>query len=268
MKRFQLTSSTLGKYFVLPAFAFFTLTFSSCKKDEKFSATPSAVSTESANKSQKLRTSVSTALTSFVNKRNHKDFSDPAYNYSTYSTPTANVYVWSDPTTGTSFTLSESTGGGGGLGQLAYNNKSFDYNYVLTIKAHSTDPNWSGFLSGRDLIGAVAIATDGAITDPGFTLKNFAIFLVATAGGSGTYKFNDFSSTSISNTFAVGEIIDLSGVQGGAGLANFANDGKVYYTTDGHIIVSSSDLTMDSDAKVMDVVTSNKYAISGSLMLE
>lgn len=272
MKIKSLTSRIMG-VFTSRAVVIMLLMFSiSCKKNEDLGLSSSAGSSSSTEQSERLRASVSDAIKVFANRNSGNrtgDFTDPAYNFTTYSTPSATVYQWSNPTTGTVFTLAESSGGAGGagLGQLAYNNKSFDYNYVLTIKATGGDPAWDGFLAGRDLIGVVAIDIDGDISSGNFTLKNFAIFLVATNGGLGTYEFNDFNSTTITNTFAVGEIIDLSAVQG-ASLQNFATDGKVYLTTGGHIIVSSSDFTMDSDAKIMDVVTAAEFGLSGSIMFE
>jgi hypothetical protein len=268
MKNFSLFTKTLGKLLVLPAFAVIAFTVGSCSKKENLGILPHSVSSNELNQSKKLRTSVSNAINLFVKQKSgRKDFSDPAYNYTTYSTPNANVYQWSDPTSGTVFSFAESTGGAGGLGQLAYNGKSFDYNYVLTIKASGSDPAWNGFLNGRDLIGVVAIDADGEITNSDFTLKNFAIFLAATNGGAGTYEFNSFDATTISNTFAVGEIIDLSDMQN-ATLANFADGGHVFYASDGHLIVSSSDFTMGGDAMIKDFNTAVQYSISGAIMFE
>ena len=208
MKKKSLISKTFAAWLILPALTALVLTFSSCQKNDSANGIlPSSVSAESKEQGERMRASVAKELSAFANRNSSNrtsDFTDPAYNYTTYSTPSTNVYQWSNPTTGTVFTLTESTGGSGsgGLGQLAYDNKSFDYNYVFTIKASSSDPIWSGFLNGRDLLGVVAIDAKGDIATGNFTLRNFAIFLVATSGGAGTYEFYDFSSTNVSNTFA------------------------------------------------------------------
>ena len=251
------------------------LLLSSCKKEENF-APSAAKPNEALNiKAAKIRSSVKRALKDFViaynNNNQQGTGTGSGYNYSTginyttYSTPAATVYSWSDPTTGTSFTMSQSSSsGGGGLGQLSFNGKSFDYSYVLTIKANSGDPAWDGFLSGRDLRGVVAI--DGEITQAEFRLRNLAIFLVMTTGGTGTYEFIDWDSSSISSGDAIGELLDFSDVQNNS-LAGM-EDAKFYITSKGKINVSESSFEMASDAKVKDLVTLSEYSIEGSIMFE
>ena len=264
MTKISLTLKAAGKAFILPAFAVVALTIGSCNKKESMGKAPSA---SSVNKSHELSNVVAEALHDIAVAKSdagRTDFSNPAYNYSTYSTPSATVYKWSDPTTGTEFKLSSSSGGGGGLGQLAYNGKSFDYNYVLSIKASSKDPDWDGFMNGRDLRGVVAI--DGELTDSDFTLKNLAIFLVVTTGSGGTYKFIDWDSANLGNGDGIGEVLDFSAVP----TPNLAsvNDAKFFITSGGHIIVSDSEFAMGSDAKVKDVDTQSEYKIEGSIMFE
>jgi hypothetical protein len=265
--------STVSKTLFLGAAIVISIT-SSCKK-EKLGRPTSSSSTISTQKSRKLNNTVAKAMRDFASASasgsgssvsaggGSSSYSNPALNYTTYSTASANVYVWSDPTTGTTFTLTESTTGGG-LGQLAYNGKSFDYNYVLSIKASSGDPSWSGFMDGRDLRGAVAI--DGEITGSDFTLKNLAIFLVATTGGTGTYSFIDWGSAAVTSGDGIGELLDFSDVVT-PDLASI-NDAKFYITSNGHVTVAETSMEMGTDAKVTDIATNVEYAIDGSLMFE
>jgi hypothetical protein len=273
MTKKSFTSATIGKVLVIPMLALVALTFNSCTKKECASPTQPA-STATTDNSLRLRNVVGKALRDFATAQaggssqqagsgsGSNSFSNPATNYTTYSTPSGTVYSWSDPTTGTSFKLTESSGSG--LGQLSYNGKSFDYNYVLSIKASSTDQTWSGFLSGRDLRGAVAI--DGELTDATFSLKNLAIFLVGTNGGTGSYKFIKFNSSSVSGENAVGELLDFSA----AATPTLAamNSAKFYITSDGHINVSETSFEMASDAKVKEVTTNTEYSIAGTISTE
>ncbi|MDQ3046717.1 MAG: hypothetical protein M3R27_04145, partial [Bacteroidota bacterium] len=190
--------------------------------------------------------------------------STPSGTVTTYSTPSANVWGWSDPTTGTTFTFSESTGGSG-FGQLETNGKSFDFNYILSIKSDGGDPTWDGFFDGRDLRGVVAI--DGELTDTDFELNSIAFFFVATTGGTGTYEFIDFSASSVGAADGLGEIIDLSAEEG-ATLSGIGSLGTIYVTSGGHINVSDSDFTMASDAKVLNVTTNVEHSLEGSIMFE
>jgi hypothetical protein len=252
------------------------LMLSSCKKEQQYAPSAKKTNTKMETKAAKLRSSVNKALKDFVitfnnNNNQQSNGSGNGYtnsngiNYTTYSTPTATVYSWSDPTTGTSYTLSQSSSsGGGGLGQLSFNGKSFDYSYVLAIKANSGDPAWDGFLNGRDLRGVVAI--DGELTQTDFRLRNLAIFLVMTTGGTGTYDFIDWDSNSIGNGDAIGELLDFSDVQNNS-LAGM-DDAKFYITSNGKIIVAETSFEMASDAKVTDVVSGVEYSIEGSIMFE
>ena len=275
MKNFTFNSKALGKLLILPALVFIAITVDSCKKESGVgTASPSCTTT--APNTEKLNSSVSKALRDLVisgagtNQQSgvgsgNNSYSNTAVVVSSYSTPAANVYAWSDPTTGTSFTLSESTGGaGGGLGQIAYNGKSFDYNYVLCIKASAKDPDWDGFLNGRDLRGVVAI--DGQLTDADFILKNLAIFLVGTKGGDGKYDFIKWDSQSITSGDAIGELLDFSEVVNN-NLASMAK-AKVFITSNGSIEVTETSFTLSSNAKVTDVISGSEYDISGSISCE
>jgi len=258
----------MKKLLLISALGFIALSIGSCSKKENLGV-PVSSSTNSKTKSKELGSTVAKALKDYASARNGgsgnatRDFSNPALNYTTYSTPSANVYKWSDPSTGTVFTFSESTGGSG-LGQLAYNGKSFDYNYVLAIKTTEGDATWDGFLNGRELRGVVAI--DGELMDADFNLKNLAIFLVATKGGSGTYKFLDWDTSSLGDGDGIGELLDFSDVK--KPTLDAMNDAKFYVTSKGSVIVSDNSFEMGSDAKVKDVDTKVSYSINGSIMFE
>jgi hypothetical protein len=264
-----------GGMLLIPALAaMFSL--GSCQKKEGMGK-PSGCSDTQADKSAKMHKSVAKVLRDFAAATSGGSsvtttsgggssiFSDPAANFTTYTTSGGTVYSWSDPSTGTTFTLSESTSGSG-FGELSYNSKSFNYNYVLSIKASENDPAWTGFFNGRDLRGVVAI--DGELAGTDFTLKNIAFFFVATTGGSGAYKLIDFGSSSPSLSDGLGEIVDLSSAPDGTTLSGMGTSGTVYVTAGGHIDVSDSEFSLQSDAKIMDVTTSAKYAVAGSIMTE
>ena len=273
MKQFSFTLKRSGKAVLLAALFVGAMGLSSCKKEGMGKMTPS--STPAAEKSMAMRNAVVKVLKDFTASTAGGSSTTTTgsgtstwasgISVTTYSTPSANVYQWSDPTTGTIFTFSESTGGGGGLGQLAYSGKSFDYNYVLSIKASDNDPTWSGFFNGRDLRGVVAI--DGELTDTDFTLRNLALFFVATTGGSGSYKFIDFGASTYETSDALGEIVDLSEGPPTA-LSALGTNGKVYITAGGHVTVSDNSFEMESDAKIMDVTTSVETSLEGMLMFE
>lgn len=273
MKKFSLTSKVTGRAIILSVLFAGAMSFHSCKKESMGKPAPS--STPVTERSMAMRNAVTKVLKDFTTATAGGSSTTTTgsgsgtwasgISVTNYSTPTANVYQWSDPTTGTVFTFSESTGGGGGgLGQLAYAGKSFDYNYVLSIKASENDPAWSGFFNGRDLRGVVAI--DGELSDTDFTLKNIALFFVATTGGSGSYKFIDFGASTFSTTDGLGEIIDLGDTP--VALASLGTNGKVYVTAGGHVTVSDNAFEMESDAKIMEVTTSNEYALEGTIMFE
>jgi hypothetical protein len=260
MKKFTFS---LAKLALIPAVALMVLSMGACKKEQQLA--PSAKTMTGEQKRAKMKENVVKILKDFseanANRSSGGTWSS-GISYTTYSTPTANVYVWSDPTTGTTFTFSESTGGGG-LGQLSYDGTSVDYNYVLHIKAESEDPAWDGFFNGRDLRGAVAIKGD--ITDPAaITVENLSIFLVATEGGSGTYKFIDFDDTP-GDADAIGQIIDLGSTPGS--LASL-DGGNIYITSGGHVDVSDASFEMQSDAKVMKLSTSVESTLAGMIMFE
>lgn len=263
MKKISLTKRMLGKL-VIPAFAFIALTIGSCNKKENMGIPAPTANSASETKSKQISSAVAKVLQNFASAKGgaSRDFSNPALSYTTYSTPNATVYKWSDPTTGTTFTLSESSGGSG-LGQLSYNGKSFDYNYVLAIKATAGDATWSGFMNGRDLRGVVAI--DGELMDKDFSIKNLSIFLVATKGGSGTYKFIDWKS-GVADGDGIGELLDFSDVK--TPTLKSMNDAKYYVTSKGSVIVSENSFEMGGDAKVTDVKTNVAYSINGTIMFE
>lgn len=265
MTKNSFTLKAAGKVLILPAFALIALTFGSCNKKESMGKPD--CSTSATQKSEELNASIAKVLHDVAvaqSDAGRTDWSNPAYNYTKYSTPSGTVHKWSDPTTGTSFKLTESSGGGGGLGSMEYNNKSFDYNFVLSIKASAKDPAWDGFLNGRDLRGVVAI--DGDLTDSDFTLRNLAIFLVLTSGSGGTYEFIDWNSMTVSNGDGIGELLDFTSL-GKPTLDNFA-DAKQFITSGGHVKITDSDFTLQSDAKVTDVKTGTKYGIKGSISFE
>jgi len=258
---------------MIVSFVIFAFSTTSCKK-EVGGKPVTPFSSAALNKSKAVRTRVQSLLkdlvvtfpagsTTTTSCSSTTVFSVSGAGITTYSTSSSTTSSWGDPTTGTTYSFTQSTGGGaGGLGQLSYNGKSFDYNYVISIKASNNDPSWSGFMNGRDLRGSVAI--DGQLTSTTFTIKNLAIFLVATTGGSGTYKFIDWSSTSVGSGDGIGELLDFSDVVDNT-LAGM-NNAHFYLTSDGHINVSDSAFEMQSDAKVTDVVTNAQYSLEGSLM--
>lgn len=279
MKKFSFNPMKVGKWFIVPALAIVTVSIHSCKKDSGVgSATPTNVTTlTSDQKAAKLNNSVEKALRDFVISgassntnsgagAGSNTYSNVSINVTTYTTPNANVYAWTDPTSGTSFTFSEAnTGtGGGGLGQLSYNGKSFDYNYVMCIKADAKDPMWDGFLNGRDLRGVVAI--DGKLTGTDFSLKNLAIFLVATKGGEGKYDFIDWDSQSLTMNDAIGELLDFSDVDDNS-LAGM-DKAKFLITSDGSVEVAENEFIMGSDAKIKDVITEDEFKLEGSISCE
>ncbi len=266
----------VGKKIFVPTLVVVALAFGSCSKEGTGNPSHTCNSSTTTTKTDKMNKSVERVLRDFASSQaggssqqagsgsGSSTYSNVTISYTTYSTANGTVYSWSDPTTGTSFTLAQSSNSGGGLGQLAYNGKSFDYNYVLCIKASMNDPNWNGFMNGRDLRGVVAI--DGDIDGNNFTLRNLAIFFVATTGGTGTYKFIDFGANTVSGTDGLGEIVDFSNAPN-ATLSALGN-AKIYVTSGGNVNVGENSFEMGSGAKVMDVITSQEYPIDGTIMCE
>lgn len=274
MKNKLFKSKTIGKLLFVPVLAFIAVSTNSCKKDCGVGTSAPSVSYD-ASKSSELNAAVAKSLRDFVisgaasNQQSgagsgSNNFSNSSLNVTTYSTPSANVYAWSDPTTGTSFTMSESTSSGGGLGQLSYNGKSFDYNYVLCIKASNEDPTWDGFLGGRDLRGVIAI--DGEVTGEDFSLKNLAIFLVDAKAGDGKYDFIDWDSQSFKAGEAIGELLDFSEVENNS--LEGMDKAKIYITSNGGVEVSDTEFVLTSNAKIKDVLSGAEYAIDGSISCE
>ena len=255
------------------------LSISSCKKDKvcgKLSPTPVL---DGNAKKARLKSSTAKVLKDFVIQFNANqqsgsgsggsNYSNVTSNFTSYSTPNATVYTWSDPTSGTTYTMSQSNNSsGGGLGQLSYGSKSFDYSFVLSIKvpAGDTSSNWGSlFGMNTDLRGLVAI--DGALTSTDFTIRNLAFFMVMTSGGSGTYKFIDWYNDQLGDADGFGCLWDFSDVVNNT-TAGF-NDPNLHImvTSGGHVTVSDQSFDMNSDAKVTDVVSNAEYSLSGTIML-
>ena len=274
MKQFSFLSKTFGTFLVFPALLMIMLTAASCQKDKKLSIAKS--NKETSAKSKQMRQNIQKILRGFVTAQasgsSQQSFVSPGsgsniysnvtFDRTTYSNPGRTVYSWSDPTTPTtSYTFSESEGGG--LGQLSYNGKSFDYNYVLGIKVTSTDPDWGSIAGSAELRAIVAI--DGELDGSDFMINNLAIFLVVGTAGEGTFEFGFFDDGA-SGTIAIGQLLDFSDVATPT-LASMDN-AKYYYASSGHVNVTETSFEMASDAKVEDVVTGVEYSIDGALMSE
>src|SRR6476646_8937034 len=149
MKKQSLISKITAGVLILPAVAA-VFSLGSCQKKEELGKPAPSSSAVQNEKSVKMRSSVARVLRDFAaassggsaetttSGSGSSTYSNPAMNYTTYTTSGGTVYAWSDPTTGTTFTLAESSGGSG-FKQLSYNSKSFNYNYVLSIKASEND---------------------------------------------------------------------------------------------------------------------------------
>lgn len=276
MKKFSFNPKTLDKLIVLLAFVFIAITIDSCKKENEVgTATPTtSVNKTASAKSAKLNSSVSKALRDIVisgaittNQQTgagsgSSTYSNVSINVTISSTPSANIYAWSNPSTGTSFVLTASVDtSGGGFGQLSFNGKSFNYNYVLSIKASVTDTAWSGFFNGRDLRGVVAI--DGNVTGKDFGFANMAIFLVDAESGDGNYDFVSWNNTYIKSGNAIGEVLDFSDVLTNNILS--IPKAKILFTSNGSIDVNQTNFTLSSNAMVTDILTNTQYPISGSI---
>ena len=275
MKNSFFNPKNISKLLFVPAVAIIAISINACKKESGVGGAAPKATYSTSEKSSELKKSTAKALRDFVisgvasNQQSgagagSNNFSNTSLNVTTYSTPTATVYSWSDPTTGTSFTMSESSNSGGGLGQISYNGKSFDYNYVLCIKASNDDPTWDGFLNGRDLRGVIAI--DGEIQGDDFSLKNLAIFLVDAKAGNGKYNFIDWDSQTFKTGEAIGELLDFSDVTNNS-LAGL-DMAKILVTSNGSIEVSDNEFVLSSNAKVRDVLTLTEYSVSGSISCE
>jgi hypothetical protein len=289
MKLFTFNPKTLGKLLIVPALVFITITSDSCKKESGIGATgptPTVVnnntsgSSDAQAKTDQVNTSISKALRDFVisgtitNTQSgvgsgSNTYSNVAVNITVTSTPSTNIYAWSDPTNGASFTLTQSTssgsgGSGGGLGQLSYNGKTLDFNYVLCIEANSKNSTWGGLMGGRDLRGLIAI--QGQVADTSFSIKNMAAFFVNAKGGDGKYDFVSWNSSSIKSGDAIGEILDFSAVATPT-MASFSL-AKILFTSNGSIEVKDKTFTLSSNAKVTDLLSSTEYDISGSISCE
>jgi len=273
MKQLSFLSNILGKIFVFPVLLMIFLSTASCQKEKQLSIAKSNNTTSPKNKV--MRQNIQNILRGFVTAQaggssqqsfasagSGTNYSNVTFDRTTYSNPGRTVYSWSDPTTPTtSYTFSESTGGG--LGQLSYNGKSFDYNYVLGIKVTSADPDWGSIAGGAELRAIVAI--DGELDGTDFMINNLAIFLVVGTAAEGSFEFGFFDDGA-SGTIAIGQLLDFSDVATPT-LASMDN-AKYYYASDGHVNVSATSFEMASDAKVEDVATGVEYIIDGALMSE
>ena len=150
MKKLISTLKASGRKILIPVLAFAVFSISSCKKEECGRPQSAATTMDAKAKDAKLRASTAKALKDFViifnssnsqsNGSGSNNWSNVTLNGTSYTTPNTNVYQWTDPGTGTTFTMSQSISGGAGLGQLSYNGHSFDYNWVLSIKASPNNP--------------------------------------------------------------------------------------------------------------------------------
>ena len=273
MEQFSLTTKAIGRNFIIPALVVIALGIGSCSKEHGIgSAFPS--NTDAMAKSKKMSLAVQKVLKDFVisqsggsNQQNAgasggSTFSNVTSNVTIYSTPSKTIYSWSDAAaSGTSYQLTESAGGG--LGQIALNGKSFDYNYVLSVSASSTDPMWSGFMMA-DFKIVVAIDLDGDLTSTDYKLKGMAMFFVWDAGAAGSYNFGAVSSS----TTASGFVYDMGSTSVTLGTLDNSADVKMYSASGGHVNVSESAFEMASDAKVKELITNDEYPIEGSVMFE
>lgn len=275
MKQFSFLSKTLGKFFVFPALLIMVLAISSCQKEKELSIAKK--NPEASAKSKQMHQSIQKVLRGFVTAQaggssqqsfagsGSNIYSNVTFGKTTYSNPGRTVYTWSDPTTpSTSYSLSISESAGGGLGQLSYNGKSFDYNYVLSINiaAGITDPDWGIVAGGYALHMIVALDADLDGTD--FIFRNMAIFLAVGATGEGTFELGDWT-TGASGSIGIGEILDFSNVPQPAIVMD---DAKFYYGSGGHMIVSETTFEMGSDAKIKDIDSGAEYGLEGALMSE
>jgi hypothetical protein len=275
MKKFSINLKTIGKV-VLPA-AFVALTLGSCSKKDLGIPPASQDNSVLNQKAQALRTNVYKVLKGFVTAQaggsnqqsfaasGGTNFSNCTMSTTTHSQPNRMTTTWSDPTTpGTSYSFSESASGGsgGGLGQLSYNGKSFDYGYVLSIRITSADPSWGSIATGPELRALVAI--DGDLEGEDFTIRNLAIFLTVGSAGQGTFEFNAFDNPTFTDGFAIGELLDFSDVA--SPTLDMMDNAKFYYTSGGHVDVSDAAFEMGSDAKIKDVDTGVEYSIEGAVM--
>jgi hypothetical protein len=276
MKQFSFLSNTLGRLLFIPALLMIVLTVDSCQKDKKLSiAQPDfTMSTRSAQIQQSLDKVLRGFVTSQAGGSSQQSFagggsgifSNVTMSKTTFPPPSQrSVYTWSDPATPTTlytFTVNENSAGG--LGQLSYNGKSFDYNFALSINiaAGSTDPVWQ-MTAGANAIHMI-VAIDGDMGDTEFTFRNLAFFMAVSSSGEGTFSLGDWSAGA-SGTIGIGELLDFSAVPAPA--TSTAN-AKFYYTSAGHMDVTATTFTMGSDAKVKDVDTGSEYSIDGALMSE
>ncbi len=280
MKKLTTIFIYISRNIILLVLLVIALSISSCKKEASLGKRATIPALDAKAKSAKLKESTAKVLKDFVIHFNNNqtsgssgsggNYSGVSANYTTYTTASSTIYTWSDVSTGTTYTMTQSnTPGVGGLGQLSYNGKNFDYGFVLSIKvtAGDTTSSWGSLFGGggNDLRGLVAI--DGDLTSTDFTIRNLAFFMVMTSGGSGTYKFIDWYNASIGNSDGFGCLWDFSDVVNNT--TSGLNDPNIHIvvTSGGHVTVSDQSFDMNNDAKVMDKDTHIEYSLSGTVML-
>jgi hypothetical protein len=277
MKRFSITSRTLRNPVLMSVVVAVAMTIGSCAKHELGIPDHGDKSTVESKRAAVNKT-VQHVLRGFVtaqaggsSQQSFAGSGSGVYSNVTMSTttkaePMRTMTSWSDPAEpGTVYTFSDAASSGGGLGQLSYDGKSFDYNYVLSIKVTSADATWGGIAgSGQELRAIVAI--DGELESEEFILRNLAIFLVIGESAEGTFEFNFFDDGLSGDGFAIGEMLDFSDVTTPT-LANM-DGAKFLYTSGGHVNVSATSFEMASDAKIKDIVSGVEYILEGAVMSE
>lgn len=279
MKRFSLTSKMLGKILVPFAVVVVAVTIGSCSKKENLGIGHNESSTGVSQKTAIMHREVDRILRGFVTAQaggssqqsfagsGSSVYSNVTMTTTTHSEPNRITTTWSEPSNpGIVYTFSDASSSGGGLGQLSYNGKSFDYNYVLSIKVSSTDGSeWASIAgSGQELRAIIAI--QGELEAESFTVVNLAIFLAIGTAGEGSFELNYFDDGISGDGFAIGSLADFSDLATPT-MANW-QDAKLYYTSAGHVNVTATSFEMGSDAKVKDVETGSEYTIDGALMSE
>lgn len=276
MKQLSFIPKAFWKIAVVPGLLSMLLVLGACEK-QKLGIAPRE-SAEQQTRAQ-MRHSIQRILRGFVTAQaggssqqaisvgGGNIFSDVTMTKTTYAPPNQrSVYTWSSPSTPTTqYSFSESESSGGGLGQLSYAGKSFDYNYVLSIKvaAGSSDPDFS--VSANSLALRAIVAIDGDISEDDFTLRNMAIFIVVGTATEGNFELGNYDDGA-TETIAIGELLDFSAVP--TPTLGMMDNAKFYYTSGGHMNVSETSFEMGSDAKVKDIDTGTEYLIEGSLTAE
>lgn len=268
----------LGKILILPAVAVIALSIGSCSKKENLGIGHNGSSNEITQKSAMVHKEVERILRGFVTAQaggsSQQSFagsgsgvySNVTMTSTTHSEPNRATTTWSEPSNpNIVYSFSDASSSGGGLGQLSYNGKSFDYNYVLSIKVTDADQTWGSIAgSGQELRAIVAI--QGELESEDFVVNNLAIFLAVGTAGEGSFEFNWFDDGISGDGFAVGMLSDFSDLATPT-MANWG-DAKLFYTSGGHVNVTATSFEMASDAKIKDVETNTEYTLEGAVMSE